>query len=137
MSRCGVGKPNPFELPPVHWVSSVRQMDRVVPNGPKVVLATDSCLSSGLSKELLLSWGGDPRCCVVFVDHADSGSLAAELKARYGSPPIIATITKPVRVELTGSELDSYRVEQEKQRRMKEESFQRKRRQQELTKVDT
>lgn len=110
-------------------------MDRVVPNGPKVVLATDSCLSSGLSKELLLSWGGDPRCCVVFVDQADTGSLAADLKAKYSSPPVIATITKPIRVELAGAELESHRAEQERRRRIKEESFHRKRRQQELTKV--
>lgn len=131
-----VGKPNPFELPQVHWVSSIRQMDRVVPNGPKVVLATDSCLSSGLSKELLLSWGGDPRCCVVFIDQAvDTGSLAADLRAKYSSPPVIATITKPIRVELAGVELESHRAEQERRRRIKEESFHRKRRQQELTKV--
>lgn len=120
----------------MHWVNSVRQMDRVVPNGPKVVLATDSCLSSGLSKELLLSWGGDPRCCVVFVDQADTGSLAADLRAKYNSPPpIIATITKPIRVELTGAELESHRAELERKRRIKEENFHRKRRQKELTKV--
>ena len=34
--------------------------------GPKVVLCSDASMSCGLSKELLLRWGGDPRCRVIF-----------------------------------------------------------------------
>lgn len=51
------GKPNPFDLPSVKLVTSTRDMDRRYP-GPKVVLATESGLSYGLSKEVLLKWGG-------------------------------------------------------------------------------
>lgn len=44
------------------------------------MLATDSSLSCGLSKALLLRWGGDPRCRVVFTDTPEAKSLAAELR---------------------------------------------------------
>lgn len=128
------GKPNPFDLPQIRFATSLKEIERFCP-GPKVVLATDANLSSGLSKELLLKWGGDPRCRVIFVDGSDPGSLAAELRQKYTAPPVIATITRPVRVELTGAELAQYRLEQEKQRKLKEEALQRKRRQDELSMV--
>lgn len=129
------GKPNPFDMPQVRFATSIREVERYCP-GPKTVLATDAGLSSGLAKELLLKWGGDPRCRVVFVDSSDPGSLAAELRQKAsGSPPVIATITRPQRVELAGAELVQYRAEQEKQRRLREEALQRKRRQEELSQV--
>ena len=46
------------------------------------MLATDSSLSCGLSKALLLRWGGDPRCRVVFIDTPEAKSLAAELRGK-------------------------------------------------------
>lgn len=60
-------------------MTSVRELERSYP-GPKVVLATDSSLSCGLSKALLLRWGGDPRCRVIFIDSSDAKSLASELR---------------------------------------------------------
>jgi cleavage and polyadenylation specificity factor subunit 2 len=128
------GKPNPFDLPQIRFATNLREIERFCP-GPKTVLATDGSLSSGLAKELLLKWGGDPRCRVVFVDSSDPGSLAAELRQKASAPPVIATITRPLRVELVGVELLAYRAEQEKQRRAREEALQRKRRQEELAKV--
>ena len=68
-----------LQLAPVRLVTSVRELERSYP-GPKVVLATDSSLSCGLSKALLLRWGGDPRCRVVFIDATEAKSLAAELR---------------------------------------------------------
>ena len=130
------GKPNPFDLPPVRLASSLREMERNCPPGPRVVLATDANLSNGLSKELLLKWGGDPRCRVIFVDSSDASSLASELRLKFRTPPVIATITRPVRVELAGAELAQYRAEQEKQKRAAEEALQRKRRQEELSMVN-
>lgn len=130
------GKPNPFDLPQIRFATSLKEIERFCP-GPKVVLATDANLSSGLSKELLLKWGGDPRCRVIFIDGSDPGSLAAELRHKYTTPPVIATITRPVRVELTGAELVQFRLEQDKQRKLKEETLQRKRRQDELSMVST
>lgn len=128
------GKPNPFDLPQIRFATSLREIEKFCP-GPKCVLATDAGMSSGLSKELLLKWGGDPRCRVIFMDASDPGSLAAELRQKYATPPVIATITRPVRVELAGEELAAYRLEQEKQRRLREEAIQRKRRQEELSMV--
>lgn len=128
------GKPNPFDLPQIRFATSLREIEKFCP-GPKCVLATDAGMSSGLSKELLLKWGGDPRCRVIFMDASDPGSLAAELRQKYTTPPVIATITRPVRVELAGEELAAYRLEQEKQRRLREEAVQRKRRQEELSMV--
>lgn len=88
-----IGKPNPFEIPQIQYLTSIKDMDRRFP-GPKLVLATGNGLTYGLSKELLLKWGGDPRCCVVFIDSSDVGTLAADLRMKYSNPPVIATITK-------------------------------------------
>ena len=128
------GKPNPFDLPQISFVTSVKEVERKF-LGPKVVLATDASLSCGLSKELLLKWGGDPRCCVLFTDGSQAGSLAAELRSKASAPPIIATVSKPFKVELVGEELAEYRLEAERIRKEREEAILRKRRQEELTQV--
>ena len=126
------GKPNPFDLPPVRCVTSIRDLEKKY-IGPKLVFVTDANLSCGLSKELLLKWGGDPRCKVIFTDnYLDPGSLAHEIRQQYMNPPIIVTVAKPVNVELVGEELLEFRREVEKQKRIKEELLQRKRRQDEL-----
>jgi hypothetical protein len=52
----------------------VRDLERSYP-GPKVVLATDTSLSCGLAKALLLRWGGDPRCKVIFTDPSEYEAL--------------------------------------------------------------
>ena len=128
------GKPNPFQLPQVKFLSSLCDLEMQCP-GPKVVLATDASLSCGLSKELLLLWGGDPRCRVIFTDASDPGSLAVELRAKFPNPPVIAGISQPERVELSGEELARFQAEQERRRRQKEEEHQRKRLREELSHV--
>jgi len=128
------GKPNPFDLPPLRVVTTVKEIDKRYP-GPKIVLASDMSLSCGLSKELLLKWGGDPRSRIVFTDISEPGSLAEEIRRKVDSPPIIVSITKPVKVELSGEELVEYRMEMEKLRKLKEDYLQRKRRQEELSMV--
>ena len=63
---------------------------------PQVVFSTDASLSCGLSKALLLRWGGDPRCRVIFTDtcnNDDKASLAAEL--RYGISNALHQRTTP------------------------------------------
>jgi cleavage and polyadenylation specificity factor subunit 2 len=126
------GKPNPFELPPLKLVNSVRELEKKYP-GPKVVFATDSSLTYGLSKELLLRWGGDPRCKVIFTDESDNGSVASDIrKPRPDGVPIVATLTKPQRRELQGEELADKIKEMELKQRLKEESELRQRRQEEL-----
>ena len=92
------GQENPFKLNEVQFYSSVRDMEArcntqqggAVP-GPKVVIVTDSCLSHGLSKELLIKWGGDPRNSVLFTDYPLAGSLAEEIiqVASTGAPCIV------------------------------------------------
>ena len=67
-----IGKPNPFALPNLNVCSSIKEI-LFLGNGPKVVLVTDASLSMGMSKELLLRWGGDPRCRVIFIDQPDPG----------------------------------------------------------------
>lgn len=124
-----MGKPNPFHLADLKECTSVRELDKKYP-GPKVVIATDASLSCGCAKELLLRWGGDPGCRVIFTDSSASRSLAAELRTQ--SPPIVATVTKPLRVELVGEELAAYRLEEERRRREVEEAALRKRREDEL-----
>lgn len=140
------GKPNPFELPQVKFITSSREIEKFP--GPKVVLATDSSLSYGLAKEVLLMWGGDPRCRVIFTDIGSNGgnssgdtssgqipSLALEIIEKYSTPPIICTITRPLKVELVGEELLEYQKEMEKVRKEQEEELQKKRRRDELSQV--
>lgn len=126
------GKPNPLELPTVKFITDVRTIDRRL-HGPKVVFATDASLSHGLSKELLLRWGGDPRCKVIFTESSDPSSLAAQLRELAVSPPIILTVQRPVKEELVGHELADFRAEQERRRKAEEDERQRKRRQAELS----
>lgn len=58
----------------------------------QVVLVTDSSLSLGMAKELLLRWGGDPRCKVLFTDQPETNTLAGEIRQLISTPPIIATV---------------------------------------------
>lgn len=125
------GKFNPFELPPLRLVTSVREMERLYP-GPKVVLATDGSLSCGMAKELLLRWGGNPLCRVIMTDSPDEGTLAAELKTKLNSPPIICSVYRPQRIELVGAELAAHQQEQDRKRREREENIQRRKREEEL-----
>jgi cleavage and polyadenylation specificity factor subunit 2 len=94
------GRPNPFELPYMKICTSMSDIERLYP-GPKTVLATDSSLSFGFSKEILLRWGGNPLNKVIFTDISVAESLAVELRQQT-VPPIIATVTRPVRVQLVG-----------------------------------
>jgi cleavage and polyadenylation specificity factor subunit 2 len=128
------GNPNPFDQPQIRCATSIREIERCCP-GPKVVLVTGADLSHGLSKELLLKWGGDPRSRVLFVDTSDKGSLAAELREKHRNPPVVVTVTRPVRVDLVGAELVQHRLEADKLRRANEEALQRKRRLEALSQV--
>lgn len=118
------------------FVTNTRDIERKFA-GPKLVLATDASLSHGLSKELLLKWGGDPRCKILFADSGswDENSLSAELCKKSQAPPVIATVVKPMQVELVGDELVEFRKEAEKQKRIRDDAVQRKKRQDELMKV--
>jgi cleavage and polyadenylation specificity factor subunit 2 len=136
------GKGNPFDLSYVKCFTDVRSMEKRC-IGPKLVLATDSSLSFGLGKELLLKWGGDPRCRIIFIDGDSSSSssssgtksFAQELKKLALTPPIITTVNVPVKINLTGKELETYRQEQEKSKQKLEEEILRKRRKEEISKV--
>jgi hypothetical protein len=126
-----LGRLNPFELPPLKVVHTLREMERLYP-GPKVVLTTDASLSCGLAKELLLRWGGNPLCRVILTDDTDQGSLARELAKQMRAPPIVMTVYRPQRVELQGTELVAHQAEQDRKRREREELLQRLRREEEL-----
>lgn len=128
------GSSNPFELSYLKICTSVREMERLYP-GPKVVLSTDSGLSCGLSKEILLRWGGDPRCRVIFTDASETNSLGYEL--RTAVPPVVVTINRPIRVELCGEELNEHRKQEERKRKEVEDDEQRKTRENELEFVST
>lgn len=119
------GKPNPFDLPPVRVFTNIKDMEKKC-NGPKVIFCTDSSLSFGLSKELLLRYGGDPRNKLIFIDEAYESSLCADIVQQMKTPPIIVDITRPQRVELVGVELIQYQQNKEKELRDKERILQRK-----------
>lgn len=130
-----LGRANPLALPFVRIASSLRDLDAAGP-GPKVVLATDASLNHGFAKALLLRWGGDPKCRVLFVDNSDPHSLASDLRSQDGSAgPVIATVVRSERVKLTGDELEEFLKEREARRRIHEAAAQRRRREREITAV--
>jgi Cft2 family RNA processing exonuclease len=105
-----MGQPNPFELP---YVNSACSISDIIALGstPKVVIATGPSLDNGLSKELLLLWGGDPRCKVIFTDPlvaSDSSTLTGKIISQIDSPPIVVDVNKPKQVKLSGNELVQY-----------------------------
>lgn len=125
------GKANPFELPSLKVLPTAAQLEKKYP-GPKVVLATEMSLNFGLSKELLLKWGGDPRSRVIYYDRPDTRSLATTLQDLSHRPPIIVSLSRPVRVPLTGQELIDFRAKEDKERKALEEAHLRQKRQREL-----
>jgi Cft2 family RNA processing exonuclease len=130
------GKENPFLLPMIITVSSINEMDKKVKPGPKVVLATDASLSSGLSKQLLLRWGGDPRSKVIFTESLKQDkTLATEIRNKIGQPPLIVSVNKPEKIKLQGIELANYIKHKEDEARKIEEETQIMRRERELAQL--
>mmetsp|Transcript_334 Transcript_334/g.618 ORF Transcript_334/g.618 Transcript_334/m.618 type:complete len:893 (+) Transcript_334:113-2791(+) len=129
-----LGKANPFAMPHMSVCTNLKELQRLGP-GPKVVLVTDISLSLGMSKELLLRWGGDPRCRVIFTDQPQHGTLAAEIRLLSHSPPIIATVDRPERVLLEGEELSSYMAKQVEGARREDEAEHRRMRERELAQL--
>ena len=103
--------------------------------GVKIVLATDSSLSVGFSRELLLRWGGDKRCKVILTGEPEAMSLGAEILAQIASPPVIVSIETQEKVLLTGNELKEYLLRAEEERKAKEESELQRKRELELSMV--
>ena len=135
------GHPNPFNFNEVSFFGSVREMElhcsaRDQASGrpsPKVVIATDSTLSHGLSKELLIKWGGDPRNSIMMTDYPAPGSLAAEVVSVCSTgAPCILNLTRLQRVVLSASELEELEKEKELVRALEEEKQQQERREAEL-----
>ena len=125
------GQPNPFEMPPVKVVTTLRELERKYP-GPKVVLATDASLHCGIAKELLLRWGGNPLNRVLFLDLPDAGTVGAALVDKIGSLAVVVRIAQPQRVELEGEELAAFTRDADIKRRAKEEEMQKRLREEAL-----
>lgn len=128
------GKSNPFEFtsndrrpPLLRCATSLAELDRMG-SGTKIVLATDSSLSTGFAKELLLLWGGDPKCKVIFTHEPDSLSLGAEILSQIDTPPVIVTVVKTEKVLLAGNELKEYLAKADREKKaIDEEALQKKR----------
>ena len=103
--------------------------------GIKIVLATDLSLNSGCSKELLLRWGGDPRCKVIFTSEPEASSLGAEVLSQINNPPVIVNVMKQEKVLLTGDELRAFVDKAEKEKKLVEEEARARKRELELSMV--
>ena len=68
-----------------------------------------------------------------YIDTSEPTSLAHEIRSQ--TPPIVVTITRPMRIELVGEELRVYRRSEESRRREEEEVAYRRKRQDELAMV--
>lgn len=72
---------------------------------------------------------------MVLLDYSYEGSLASIIRNQLNTFPIVITVTRPQRVELVGKELEEYKKEKEKQKRLKDEAKQREMLLQELNLV--
>lgn len=126
------GKLNPFDLNYIKVIKNIKNLEKNFP-GAKIILSSDSSLSYGFSKEILLKYGGDPKFKVIFYDYSDENSLAHELRAMEKNKPIITTISSPIRVELTGEELNEYNRKELIKKKNLELEIQKKKRQDELS----
>jgi cleavage and polyadenylation specificity factor subunit 2 len=124
---------NPFDLTNVKIVKTLKEFNAIA--GPKVVFCTDSSLNCGLAKEVLLRWSGDPRNKVLFPDYPDKQSLAYTLLSQSASPPVIANVTHPERVMISGDELLRHLELVSKEERAREVELQRIKLEDELMKV--
>lgn len=126
------GKLNPFDMNYIKVIKNIKNLEKNFP-GAKVILSSDSSLSYGFSKELLLKYGGDPKFKVIFYDFSDENSLAHELRVMEKTKPIITTISSPLRVELAGDELAEYNRKELIKKKNLELEIQKKKRQEELS----
>ncbi len=109
-------------------VTSLEELDQIGNAGVKIVLTTDSSLSAGFSKELLLRWGGNPSSMVIFTSEPEIDSLGADVLRQIKTPPVLATIVRREKVLLQGEELHAYlKAEEEKKRVNAEAELQNKR----------
>ena len=130
------GHSNPMNLSNIRCLSSVKDVETQFVGIPKVVIVTDASLSYGLSKELLIKWGGDPRCSVIFTEFPSPNTLASEIVNVITSKnPCIVQVTRLQRILLNKEELELLAIEQEKQRVLTEELVQRQIRETELALV--
>lgn len=130
------GKGNPMNLHEVKLCNSVKELETRYGSSPKVVLVTDSSFDHGLSKELLLKWGGDPRCSVLFTDYPGAGTFSGQLVGlvEKGSR-VIVNVNRLQRVLLSKEELRALEVIEEQKRQDAEEEEQRLKRERELVAV--
>ena len=110
------------------------EFDRLGP-GVKIVLATDSSLTTGFSKELLMRWGGDTRCKVILTADAEPNSLAAEILTQIDAPPVIVSVLKTEKEFLAGEELRVFKAAAEQKKKDREEEELQRKRELELSMV--
>ena len=123
------GETNPFEFSKgrkqmelLKCVTSLEEMDQLGNAGVKIVLATDSSLSAGFSRELLLRWGGNPSSLVIFTSEPEVNSLGSEVMRQINTPPVLATIVRREKVLLQGEELMAYMKAEEEKKKVKAEA---------------
>ncbi|XP_057475433.1 cleavage and polyadenylation specificity factor subunit 2 [Actinidia eriantha] len=91
----------------------------IVPDGPKIVLASMASLEAGFSHDIFVEWAPETKNLMLFTERGQFGTLARMLQA--DPPPKAVKVTMSKRVPLVGDELATY--EEEQNRIKKEEAL--------------
>lgn len=109
---------NPFQFKNLHICHTLAEVVKIP--SPKVVLASTPDLETGFSRDLFMLWCQDIRNCVILTSRTNPGTLGRSL-IDDPTPRIIELEVKK-RAKLEGRELDDfYRIEREKEYRIKKE----------------
>ncbi|KAL4134719.1 hypothetical protein QTP88_006441 [Uroleucon formosanum] len=105
-------KNNPFFFKHVKLCHNMNDFNKV--SEPKVVLASNSDLESGFSREVFIMWASNPKNSIILVDRTAPGTLARDLIDDGNDRYIKLTVKK--RVPLDDNELDEYNIKQKSEK---------------------
>ena len=103
---------NPFQFKHLQLCHSLAELAKVP--DPKVVLASVPDMQCGFSRDLFLSWCGNPNNSIILTSRSSQGTLARNLIENTNQKSINLEIRR--RVRLDGAELEEYmRKQKEKE----------------------
>ncbi|KZF23968.1 hypothetical protein L228DRAFT_244829 [Xylona heveae TC161] len=89
-----VGRGGPWDL---HYVRSLKSLDRFEDVGGCVMLASPGMLQNGVSRELLERWAPDNRNGVIITGYSVEGTMAKQIMTEPESIPAVMTVREGAR----------------------------------------
>ncbi|CAI6363223.1 unnamed protein product [Macrosiphum euphorbiae] len=103
---------NPFIFKHVNLCHNMNDLNKV--SEPKVVLASNSDLESGFSREVFIMWASNPKNSIILIDRTAPGTLARNLIDSGGDRNIKLIVKK--RVPLDDNELKEYNIKHDEEK---------------------